>query len=270
MTSSRPRVFTSSLAPFMEQFVREKRAVGYRYDTGVYHLMRFDRFLACEAPKADRLTRPSVRKWLVKGPLESGASQQGRFGVVRQFALFLCRLGHPAYVPDRSLSAKREQTFSPRILTHGEVRRILQEADRLAPTALSPMRHLVMPEVFRLLYGCGFRVSEVLKLRVVDTDLNRGILTIRDGKFGKDRHVPPALPLVRRLRAYDTAMGAAPDRCSLLPLGSRWPVPPGCGLCTVPPAPASKWHSPWRPGQGAAGPRPEAHVRRPHHASLVP
>ena len=30
MTSSRRRVFTSSLAPFMEQFVREKRAVGYR------------------------------------------------------------------------------------------------------------------------------------------------------------------------------------------------------------------------------------------------
>ncbi len=217
MTSNKPSVFTSLLAPFMEQFVREKRAVGYRYDSGVYHLMRFDRFLACEAPNDDKLTRPAVRKWLTKGPLESGASQQSRYGMVRQFALFLCRLGHPAYVPDRSLSAKREQTFAPRILTHGEVRRILREADRLAPTALSPMRHLVMPEVFRLLYGCGFRVSEVLKLRVVDTDLNRGVLTVRDGKFGKDRHVPPALPLVRRLQAYDTAMGRRPTDAFFFP-----------------------------------------------------
>ena len=48
MTSSKPWVFKSSLAPLMEQFVREKRAVGYRYDAGLYLLMRFDRFLARE------------------------------------------------------------------------------------------------------------------------------------------------------------------------------------------------------------------------------
>ena len=207
MTGSKPSEFNSSLAPFMDQFVREKRAVGYRYNSGVYLLMRLDRFLAREAPNDETLTRVAARKWLAKGSFESGASQQHRFTVVRQFALFLCRLGHPAYVPDRSLSAKREQTFSPRILTHAEVRLILREVDRLAPTAHSPLRHLVMPEIFRLLYGCGFRLSEVLKLRVADADLNRGVLTVRDGKFGKDRHVPPALPLVRRLQAYDVALG---------------------------------------------------------------
>ena len=224
MTGSKPSVFNSSLAPYMDQFVREKRAVGYRYDSGVYLLMQLDRFLAREAPNDETLTRIVARKWLAKRSFESGASQQSRFGVVRQFALFLCRLGHPAYVPDRSLSAKREHTFSPRILTHAEVRRILQEVDRLAPTAHSPLRHLVMPEVFRLLYGCGFRLSEVLKLRVADADLNRGILTVRDGKFGKDRHVPPAVPLVRRLQAYDAALGLRPSDAFFFPSdrGGPW------------------------------------------------
>jgi integrase len=103
------------------------------------------------------------------------------------------------------------------------VRHILREADQLAPTARSPLRHLVMPEVFRLLYGCGFRVSEVLKLRVADADLNRGILTVRDSKFGKDRHVPPALPLVRRLQAYDTALGLRPSDAFLFPSDSGGP-----------------------------------------------
>lgn len=224
MTSSKPSAFKSSLAPYMDQFVREKRAVGYRYDAGVYHLMHFDRFLAREAPNDETLTRTAARKWLAKGPLESGANQRLRFSVARQFALFLCRLGHPAYVPDPSLCAKREQAFSPRILTHLEVRAILEQVDRLAPTARSPLRHLVMPEIFRLLYGCGFRVSEVLKLRVADADLNRGILTVRDGKFGKDRHVPPALPLVRRLQAYDTAMGRRPADAFFFPSdhGGPW------------------------------------------------
>jgi site-specific recombinase XerD len=72
----------------------------------------------------------------------------------------------------------------------------------LEPTARSPLRHLIMPEVFRLLYGCGFRVSEVLKLRIRDVDLNQGVITVRQGKFRKDRLVPPALSLVHRLRKY--------------------------------------------------------------------
>ncbi len=59
-----------------------------------------------------------------------------------------------------------------------------------------------MPEVFRLLYGCGFRAGEVLKLRIRDVDLNQGIITVRQAKFRKDRLVPPALPLVNRLRKY--------------------------------------------------------------------
>ena len=128
--------------------------------------------------------------------------------MARQFAEFMCRLGYPAYVPDRSPSAKGSASYQPRIFTHAEVQRLLQEVDRLVPTAASPLRHLVMPEVFRLLCGCGFRLGEVLNLRNDDVDLNRGILTVREGKFRKDRLVPPALALVERLRSYDSAVSA--------------------------------------------------------------
>ena len=88
------------------------------------------------------------------------------------------------------------------MLTDEELRKFFHAVDALEPTARSPLRHLIMPEVFRLLYGCGFRVREVLKLRVRDVDLNQGIITVRQGKFRKDRLVPPALSLVNRLRKY--------------------------------------------------------------------
>ena len=209
MSSSSSKVtFKSSLGPLMEQFVREKRAIGYRYEGGVLVLRRFDRFLAQHAMGGSGLSRSVVLEWLAKRPDESPHTQQHRFAVVRHFAEFMCRLGQPAYVPDRSMSAKGHSTFAPRIFTHAEVRRLLQEVDRLAPTAVSPVRHLVMPEIFRLLCGCGFRVGEVVKLRNDDVDLNRGVLTVREGKFGKDRLVPPALPLVERLRSYDAAVSA--------------------------------------------------------------
>jgi integrase len=88
------------------------------------------------------------------------------------------------------------------MLTDEELRKFFQAVDSLEPTARSPLRHLIMPEVFRLLFGCGFRVREVLKLRVRDVDLQQGIITVRQGKFRKDRLVPPALSLVNRLRKY--------------------------------------------------------------------
>lgn len=122
--------------------------------------------------------------------------------VVRQFSRFLCRLGYSAYVPDSTLAPREQSSFAPRILTPEEVRKLLQAVDALEPTARSPLRHVMMPEVFRLLYGCGFRLGEVLKLRVRDVDFNQGIITVRQGKFRKDRLVPLALPLVSRLQKY--------------------------------------------------------------------
>ena len=71
MRSSKPSVFESPLAPYMAQFVREKRAVGYKYDAGVYLLTQFDRFLAHEAPNDETLTRTAARKWLAKRHLRA-------------------------------------------------------------------------------------------------------------------------------------------------------------------------------------------------------
>jgi site-specific recombinase XerD len=209
--------FRSVLAPLIEQFVQEKRACGYRYRSGVQLLVCFDRFLANEAVPPGELPRSIFWKWLAKQPHESAATQQRRITIVRQFTKFMCRLGYHADVPDRALGPKRSPPFSPRILTHVEVTQLLHALDHLEPTARSPMRHIIMPEVFRLLYGCGFRLSEVLQLRVDDVDLHRGVVTVRQGKFGKDRLVPPALALVRRLQRYAAGLGARRSEAFFFP-----------------------------------------------------
>src|SRR5881296_1160599 len=194
--------FQSVLAPFMDQFVQEKHACGYGYHELTRSLHRLDDFLVQEGLATLELPRSVARSWLAKKPHESASTQQQRIMVVRQFSRFLLRLGHSAYVPDSTLAARTPSTFVPRMLTDEELRKFFQAVDALEPTARSPLRHLIMPEVFRLLYGCGFRVREVLKLRVRDVDLNQGIITVRQGKFRKDRLVPPALSVVHRLRKY--------------------------------------------------------------------
>ena len=199
--------FQSPLALLMEQFVRTKQACGYRFGEGTRILRCLDRHLSAQGLVQCELPRALVRQWLAKQPHESARTQQGRICLVRQFASYLCRLGYPADVPDRSLSAKASNGFCPRILTHAEVGQLLQAVDQLTPNARAPLRHLIMPEVLRLLYGCGLRVNEVLHLRVADVDLDRGVLTVRQAKFGKDRLVPPALPLVQRLQRYAASFG---------------------------------------------------------------
>lgn len=200
-------MFHSPLAPLLEQFIQEKRACGYRYDEPARLLALFDQHLCSEAPAPATLPRSLTSGWIDKRPHESAATHQHRVSIVRQFALFMGRLGHAADVPSGSLATKNAANFIPRILTRAEVQRVLCAVDGLTPTAHSPLRHLIMPEVFRLLYGCGFRLNEVLHLRVADVDFNRGVLTVREGKFGKDRLVPPTVALVQRLQNYDAGFG---------------------------------------------------------------
>ena len=217
MTTDDKIGFQSSLANLMEQFVREKRGCGYRYQTGTRMLQRFDRFLCDQVLQPESLPRVISQQWLAKRVHECAGTHQQRVSTVRQFAQFMCRLGFPADVPDGRLIARHPSGFAPHVFAHVDIRRLLAAVDQLAPSAHTPLRHRVMPEIFRLLCGCGFRINEVLLLRVADVDLDQGIITVRQGKFGRDRLVPPAMPLVRRLQQYAADFGRRSDDAFFFP-----------------------------------------------------
>ena len=216
-TDRSPAQFRSILAPFLEKFIQEKRACGYQYDEQTRVLGHLDLFLSGKELKSTELPRSLTKQFISKQAHESSGTHRQRITIVRQFAKFLLRLGYPAYVPDSTLMQRDRASFTPRILTHEEIRKLLQAVDQIVPTARSPLRHLIMPEIFRLLYGCGFRLGEVLNLQVRDVDLNQGILTVRQGKFRKDRLVPPTLSLVIRLRKYAASLENRPPDAVFFP-----------------------------------------------------
>lgn len=196
----------SILAPLIIQFIQEKQACGYRYNEEIRQLKLFDLYLLDQDLSRIELPRSTVKNWLAKRPHESSRTHKYRARIVRQLAKFMIRQCLLAYVPEKVPIDKSSTSFIPHILTHDEIQRIFYAVDRLVPKSRSPLRHIVMPEIFRLLYGCGFRLNEVLKLRIQDVDLNQGIITVRQAKFGKDRLVPPALAIVERLRTFDGYM----------------------------------------------------------------
>ena len=216
--------FQSVLSALMEKFLQEKHACGYAYREQTRILRDLDKLLVQKGLATHEIPGSMAREWIAKKPHESAGTQQLRMSLVRQFSRFLLRLGYSAYVPDSTLAARNRSTFVPRMLTDEELRKFFREVDALEPTARSPWRHLMMPEVFRLLYGCGFRVGEVLKLRVRDVDLNQGVITVRQGKGRKDRLVPPALALVDRLRKYAARFENRPPDAAFFPGAKGGPL----------------------------------------------
>ena len=67
---------------------------------------------------------------------------------------------------------------------------MIKAADETEPREVARNMHLALPVIFRILYGCGLRVSELVGLRYKDVNLEDGILTIRKAKTDSDRYIP--------------------------------------------------------------------------------
>jgi len=91
----------------------------------------------------------------------------------------------------------------------GDLGFTLASKQRSLPTVLSPKEVAGILEqlngrnrlIIELLYGSGLRVSECLRLRVKDIDLDRKSLTIYDGKGRKDRQTLLGRSVVKSMNA---------------------------------------------------------------------
>jgi integrase len=120
---------------------------------------------------------------------------------VRQLARWLARQGTPAYVFS-SRELPKTIRYAPHVYTDAELAAFFSQTDLCRPCPEVPSRHLVMPVVFRLIYGCGLRASEARLLRPDDVSADAAVIQIRDAKGGKDRQLPLAEPLRAKMAAY--------------------------------------------------------------------
>jgi integron integrase len=97
-------------------------------------------------------------------------------------------LGTP--LPHLDLHRPKSTPRLPVVLSVDEVRALLDNTSGIPGLVL------------RLQYGTGLRLMEALRLRVKDLDLDRRVLTVREGKGGKDRTTMVPDTLIPALRAH--------------------------------------------------------------------
>ena len=189
----RNRVYTFS-GPFAElsmDYIKKHRDIGYKYKIDEVYLRQFDNFCIGKIKSGDPLTKELFDEWTLKVDYESPTTHKMRYDVLSKFCKYLYANGESAYIgfyPMQKISHKNN--FTPYIFTQEEISRFFIAADSVKSSKQSPIMHHVLPLLFRILYGSGLRLSEVLNLKIADVDLDVGTLKINDTKFDKSRIVP--------------------------------------------------------------------------------
>jgi site-specific recombinase XerD len=218
------RTYTGPLSAYISGLVAEKRASGHLYESPEETLRAFDSFTEERFPEAVTLTREMAYAWAQRRQTEGANHLLNRISLVRQLALYMNRMGTPAFVIDAKEFARKERP-KHYVLTHEELASFFCGCDACLPSARSPLQGLVVRALFRAIYCLGLRPCEALHLDVGDVNLSRGTIDIHRSKGDKDRTVYMSEDLRGLLVSFDKAASAAlPEREAFFPnrSGGHW------------------------------------------------
>jgi integrase len=121
-----------------------------------------------------------------------------RLSVVRGFAAHLRTLDPATEVPAAELLPWRPRRAIPFLYTDEEIAALIAACASLR----FPLRVATYRTLLGLLSVTGLRVGEAIRLDRDDLDVERGLLLVRDSKFGKSRELPLHVTTVRALQRY--------------------------------------------------------------------
>jgi site-specific recombinase XerD len=170
----------------LTQYVALRRALGTRLEEPARTLEHFVGFL--ERQGSEFITSELALRWAMEPGGVQRATWARRLGMVRRFAAWLITIDARTVVPPHRLLTPRRIRNKPHIFTEQEIGQLMAEAARLA--SRTGLRALTYTTLIGLLTATGLRPGEALALDGSDVDLENGILSIRQTKFGKSRFVP--------------------------------------------------------------------------------
>jgi integrase len=187
-----------SLQQHLTEYIAARRALGTRLEEPAHTLCQFVRFLARK--QARFITIPLALEWSQQSKGVQRATWARKLSMVRQFALWMSVIEPRHQVPPRRLLDVRHRRGKPHIYSDEEIGALMMEAAKLkSPEGMKPLN---LRTVIGLLAATGLRPGEAAALEIGDVDLQVGVLSVRESKFGKSRQVPIHPSTVAALKHY--------------------------------------------------------------------
>ncbi len=191
----------SVLSPFIRDFIRVKKGLGYKAERIEIGLWAFDTWTHHKGNKEIALPKELVEEWCSKRPNEAITTWSHRVNYIRQLSTHLFNLGYDAYIP--SVLQVRREIVVPYIYTDTELEAIFNATNILVQKRSHPCYGLFsVPTLIRMLAGTGIRLGEAVNLLDEDVDLENNCLTLRDTKNGTERLVPISESLSEVCKQY--------------------------------------------------------------------
>lgn len=171
-----------------KKWMAQKRYSKNTINTYESMLLLFFRFTHPKKPKD--LGKKDILAFNTDYILASGFSYTYQNQAINALKLFLRQLDLEHTLPQLIERPKKSKKL-PEVLSIDEVKSILEHTPNLKHKTL-----------LSLLYSCGLRIGEALKLRIADIDLDRRFMHIKYAKGAKDRYVPLPQQMVNLLKKY--------------------------------------------------------------------
>lgn len=168
------------------------------------YLNRFDSYIEKHADSCRPLTEDFINQWIHSLSGKS-SSIENEVIVIRQFLNHLRLSGENVYLP---AIPKVRKDYVPYIFSDDELEGIFNSADNIIQKDHKADPYLVLefPVIIRLLYSCGLRIGETVRISMADIDLENGILRLVNTKGNKHRLVPVSAGMKDILTRYCLAM----------------------------------------------------------------
>ena len=194
--------FRSGVAASIRLYLETRRALGRACKEEEAILRCWDDFLVRHYGKTREVMLEMFHAWAQAMPTLAPGVRRDRMRMVRNFLLFYARQHPKTAIPDLWTFPRPGPRQLPRLVSVKEMARILATAARLPPSHQNPLRADTVRLALVLLFCCGLRRGEVLRLRIRDFDPCENTLLVETTKFHKSRLVPLPKSVAIEVRSY--------------------------------------------------------------------
>jgi integrase len=181
----------NSLRQSIEEYLILRRGLGFKLREAGATLPDFATFM--ERRRASYITQALALAWAQQPTHVQPAHWASRLCHVRQFARYRSACDPRTQIPALGLLPFKPKRARPYLYTDVEIQQLLHATLHMPLSPKHRRNCALLPWVYYCLFGLlsvtGLRLGEARNLKLENVDLKAGVMTIRGGKFGKDRWI---------------------------------------------------------------------------------